>query len=208
MRRAALVAVALAGTGCLVAGVGLRTVWLPDEEVRAVASLAADVPVAITAPGVLEALPGPVTVRATAAGGGPVLLAVGRQGDVQAWVGDAPQAVVTGFGTETSLVVEVLAGGPAQPPRPDPAGSDLWVQRDVGAGTAALEYRPGPGAFLLLVAADGAANVPGTLTLTWSREVGAPWSLPLLLAGLVLVVIAVAAGSTRPARAEPAARPS
>ena len=190
----------LAGVGlvALLVGVGLRTIWLPDDEVVATAALG-DAPglVATTAPGLLEARPGPVTVRAEAADGGPVLLAVGRQGDVEAYAEGLDGTTLTGFDENDYSVVATsrVDGEPpaeGQPALENPAESDLWVQTESGSGSATLTYEPPPGRWLLLAAGDGTTPAPSTLTITWPQEVRTPWSTPLIVLGAVLLLAALA----------------
>jgi len=189
VRRLLVVLLALLGVAALAVGVGLRTVWLPEDVVRAALSVDEAVPLLVTAPGVLEARPGPVTVEASSDGDTPLLLAVGREHDVEAWVGDAAHTTVTGFAGDAALTSETTEG---EVEVPDPAGSDLWVQTVAGEGTVTLEYEAPDGRFLLLAAADGATPAPGQLTLTWPREVTTPWSLPLTVLGALLLLAALA----------------
>lgn len=191
----AVVLVAVCGLAALGVGVALRTVWLPPDTVTATAELDGSTPVALTAPGLPEMRPGPVTVTARAADGGPVLIARGREQDVTAWVGDAPHAVFTGLRTPTALRVEPAeaAGGPELPELPDPAGSDLWVQTESGTGEATLTWDDPQGRWLLLLAADGTRPAPERVTFTWPQEVRTPWATPLLVLGTALLVLAAIA---------------
>lgn len=193
MRRLLLVLLAgllvLGGLVALGVGIAQRTVWLPDDEVTATARISAAGPVAVTAPGVLEMRTGPVRVTAESPDGGPVLLAVGREGDVQAWVDGAAHATVTGLAAEHRLAVEPADG---EAKVPDPAASDLWVQTETGTGKAELTYDPPAGRWLLLAAGDGTTPAPAEVTMTWPREVTTPWSVPLIVAGAVLVVAGAA----------------
>src|SRR5690625_1404868 len=78
-----------------------------------------DVPVLITEPGVLDAVDPRVTVRATAQDDAPVVLAVGRTAEVEAWLGDADHARVTGLSSWEELTVEVVTGTePTDPAEP------------------------------------------------------------------------------------------
>ena len=193
MRRLLVALLALVGLAALGVGIGLRTVWLPSDQVSATASLPQPGAVVTTAPGLLEARPGPVTVSARAKGGGPVLLAVGREGDVKAFVQGATGRTLTGFDAdnEQRLTSAALpAGQGTASPLPNPASSDLWVQREAGTGSACLVYEQPDGRWLLVAAGDGSSPAPDTVTLTWPRQVSTPWSLPLIVAGLVLLIVA------------------
>ena len=180
---------ALVGISAVAVGVAQRTVWLPDDAVTATATLSPEVPLAVTAPGLMEMRPGPVTVTVTAdAGDAPVMLAMGRQQDVQAWADGAAHSVVTGLSSQTRLSVETVEG---ETEVPDPGtSSDLWLSQETGIGGATFVYDPPPGAWTLIAATNGAVPGPTEMTFTWPREVATPWSVPLIVAGAVLVLAA------------------
>lgn len=189
VRRLLVALLAVGGIAALAGGIGLRTVWLPEDQVRATFTSDERAPLLVTAPGVLETHPGPVTVEATAPDGAPVLLAIGREGEVEAWVGEAAHTTVTGFASEQVLTGETAEG---EAEVPNPAGSDLWVQREDGEGSASLQYEYPTDSYVLLAASDGVAPAPSEVTLTWPREVTTPWSVPLIVLGALLFGGAVA----------------
>jgi hypothetical protein len=193
VRRVLVAVLAVLGLVALLVGIGLRTVWLPDDTVAASASVPEPGLVVTTAPGVLEARPGPVTVTARAQGGGPVLLAVGRERDVEAYVDGLPRATLTGFDSQnvgrlTSSAQKGETPAEGQPALADPAASDLWVQRESGTGTATLVYEQPEGRWLLLAAGSGSSPAPDAVTLTWPQEVTTPWSTPLIVLGVAMLV--------------------
>lgn len=203
----AVVLLALLGAVALGVGIAMRTVWLPDDQVTATARLDGTRPLVVSAPGLLEMRPGPVTVTATSPDDAPVLIARGREEDVQAWVGDAAHHVLTGLSGPTALEIEDAGTPPADadpadpadpdpavpdPAVPDPAGSDLWVQSESGTGEASLTWDDPQGRWLLLFAGDGTAPAPQEVSLTWPREVTTPWSTPLTVTGAVLLALASA----------------
>lgn len=190
MRRLLLPALAallaLAGLAAVAVGIAQRTIWLPDDEVTASARLSPDVPLAVTAPGVLEMREGPVTVTVTAeAPDAPVVLALGREGDVEAWVEGAAHSVIGGHTAPAQLRVETVDG---ETEVPDPGTtSDLWLEQETGIGGATYVYDPPPGGWVLLAATNGTVPGPVEMTFTWPREVSTPWSLPLIVLGAVLI---------------------
>ncbi len=149
VRRVIVALLALAGLAALVVGVGLRTVWLPDDEVTSSVDISEGGPVAITAPGVPEMRDGPVTVTATSADDGPVLLARGREADVSAWVEGARHTVVTGLESPSAFSTEVVDGETSVP---DPVTSPMWVQSETGTSSVTMTWDPPVGS---LVAARG-----------------------------------------------------
>jgi hypothetical protein len=185
VRRVLVAVLAVLGLALLLVGVGMRTVWLPDSDVAASADVS-DAPVTLTAPGVMEMRPGPVTVRVE--GEGPVNVARMREQDALAWVGDSPHVTVTGLDDERTLATETT---PGEAEVPDPAGSVMWLDGGSGDGSAELTWEDRPGRYLLVVAGDG-TTAPERLTLTWTREVSTPWAVPLVVAGGVLLAAAAA----------------
>lgn len=184
-----VVVVALAALAAIAVGIAQRTVWLPPSEVSATASIPSDVPVAITEPGVLETRDGPVTITVTTeAPEAPVVLAVGRETDVLAWVDGAEHASIGGLVAPERLGVRTVPGEQQVPP---PADSDLWIADVSGEGGATHVYDPPDGRWLLLVGGSGTDIGAAELTMTWPREVATPWSTPLVVAGTVLLAVAV-----------------
>jgi hypothetical protein len=181
----------LVGLAALVAGIGMRTVWLPDDQVTSSVDLSDGGPVAITAPGVPEMRDGPVTITATSADGGPVLLARGREADVTAWVEGAQHTIVTGLESKTALETKVVDGEASVP---DPSTSPMWLQKETGDGSATLTWDPPIGRWQLLVAGDGTTAAAETLSMTWPSEESTPWAVPLAVAGTVLLLAAAGLG--------------
>src|SRR5690606_16636926 len=68
-------------------GVASATLWRASVHVQAEAFAAGATTLLVTEPGVLELVDDTVTVRASAPAGSTVVLAVGREADVRAWVG-------------------------------------------------------------------------------------------------------------------------
>jgi hypothetical protein len=226
VRRALLAALGLvlllAGIAGAWAGEQARSSWLPDDTWTATADVDDPGLAIVTAPGVLEMRPGPVTV--TARGEGPVVLALGREEDVQAWLADAPITTVTGLTSATELSTSPAGGsaaGPAggsatdpaadptadptadataQPPAegdaaslPDPATSDLWVETVIGDQEASFVPNPPDGRWLVMAASDGTGPAPTELTLTWQRDVDVPfWAVPLVVAGILVALVGLA----------------
>lgn len=191
LRRVIVALLTLVGLAALVAGIGMRTVWLPDDEVMSSVDLSSGGPVAITAPGVPEMRDGPVTITATSADGGPVLLARGREADVTAWVEGAQHTVITGLASETELKTEVVEGEASVP---DPAASTMWQQTETGASSATLTWDPPIGRWQLLVTGDGTSVAAETLSMTWPSEVSTPLAVPLAALGVVLLLAAAGLG--------------
>ena len=220
-RRTLSVALIVLGAIAVLAAIASATVWRPTDTATLSLPARPDTPVVVSDAGVLDAVGPDVTIEATAGGDEPVVLAVGRTADVDAWVGGAAHARITGLASWEQLEVtaqeataEATEGATEEPAEPavlpDPAGSDLWVVEQSGTGSAQLEWEDREGRWSLLAATDGTAPAPD-VTLTWPVEVGTPWLVPglilgglLLIAGVALLVLGGVAARERSRRAMPA----
>ncbi|MCK6212634.1 hypothetical protein KZX45_19020 [Georgenia sp. EYE_87] len=215
-RRTISVALIVLGAIAVLAAIASATVWRPTDIATLSLPARPDTPVVVSDAGVLDAVAPDVTIEATAGGDEPVVLAVARTADVDAWVGDAAHTRITGLASWEQLEVTSAEGtagateeategateateeateategateAPAEPAAlPDPAGSDLWVVEQTGTGSAQIEWEDREGRWSLLAATDGTAPAP-EVTLTWLVEVDTPWLVPgLLLGGLLLI---------------------
>lgn len=214
VKRLIIAAVGVVGLVVIGLGVASATVWRADDILVAGTS---DGPhTLVTEPGVLELGGDPVTVKVTVPDKGQVTLAIGRDTDVEGWVGTEAYGQVTGLDSWHELAVtgvedttpepspEATASDPAAaapPPTPtptpdaeadsatatDPAGSDLWVAQSTGKGSASLEWPQQEGRWSLIAVSTG-KSAPN-LTLAWPREVTTPWLWPAVVGGLVLVLL-------------------
>lgn len=194
MRRALvplLALLAILGLAAVGTGIGLGTIWLPENTVSATADLSQAGPVAVTAPGVMELRPGPVTVIARGQGEGVVHVARIREQDALAWLRGSQHATITGLADENTLATTLTEG---EATVPDPAGSVLWTDGAQGRGEASYTWNSTSGRYLLAVAGDG-SDAPTSLTMTWPREVSTPAAVPLVVAGTITFMLAAAAAA-------------
>jgi hypothetical protein len=167
--------------------VGSATVWRPADHISASHQVGGGTTALLADPGVMEAQADSVTITIEATK--PVVVAVGRDSDVDAWVGDSPVEHLTGFiNRERFKVTEAGSGerlGAA-------AGSDLWVvSRQFDRGGELRWDRRDQGRWMLVVApaddAEGTGSLEGvSLTMTWPQVVTTPWLAPGLVLGLAL----------------------
>lgn len=179
-------ALLLLGLLTLLAGIGQKTIWAPPETFTAsVAGESGEAPLTVIDQQLRTLHGGPVRINVQ--GDGDFLLAVGRPGDVDAWVGGASHNTVTGVSDDQkSLQVEHTAG---EATAPSPAGSDLWVSTENSNGQ--LEYTwtaPADGEWSLLLAGDGTAAAPTDISMTFPNDTSTPWALPLIIAGAILLL--------------------
>lgn len=121
-RRIFAIVLVVLGLGTIGAAIASGTIWRPDDRVTLALAAAPDVPVVITAPGVLDAVDDTVDVRVVAADpSSPVVIAMGRESDVRAWVADAPHWEITGLADwETLAHTEATEGAAPGDPTDDP----------------------------------------------------------------------------------------
>lgn len=196
----------LLGALALVVGIGQRTFWAPPEIATAtVQTQLKDAPVTVIGPGIATDQNRPVDVTIEADGG--FTAALGRSGDVDAWVGKAAHNTISGIDSETMALTADHVDGEAKVP--NPRGSDLWVASQ--SADSHLVHRwtePADGDWSLLLAADGTKPAPTHVTVSWENDVSAPFSIPLIIVGALLVVFGVASllvAGRKPRDPQPAA---
>lgn len=113
-KRVITAAVGVAGLVVIGLGVASATLWRADDVL--VATTPASSHLVVTDPGVLELGGDPATISATTSGGDPVVIAVGRDTDVDGWVGTDAHAQVTGLSSWDHLAVTDVPAGPAPTP--------------------------------------------------------------------------------------------
>jgi hypothetical protein len=209
------------GLAVVASAVCSATVWRPADSVTAQFKASSGTQAVITAPGVLEAQADSVeiTVRAVT----PVVVAVGRETDVAAWLGDSPAEKITGFTSREAFAVTET--GSTEPILPA-SGSDLWVvSREFTSkeGTLRWDKRP-EGRWSLVVAPAAAPEDSGaeaavppdlegvTVTMEWPQQVSTPFLWPgvagggALAAGGLVWLVASLRGPRRERRAAEGAK--
>ncbi|WP_189337480.1 hypothetical protein [Arthrobacter sp. AFG7.2] len=190
LRLKTAVALVLLGLLTLLAGIGQRTIWAPSETFTASAPAdAAAAPLTVFDQDLRTLHGGSVTINIE--GDGNFLLAAGRPGDVDAWIGQAAHNTITGVSEdEKSLQVEHADG---EATAPNPAGSDLWVSTENASGE--LEYSwtpPADGDWTLLLASDGTQPAPASISMTFPNDTSTPWAIPLMVLGSILILAGIA----------------
>jgi len=128
-----------------------------------------------------------------------ITVVVGREADVMGWLGGLPYTEVTGLHSweQLSTAAQVSAGTDGASGLPDqPAallGNDMWLFERSGNDPLIIDISELPDdANLVLLAAANYDNHPPALTLTWPREVTAPYQWPLIGAGLATILLGAA----------------
>ncbi|HUX72256.1 MAG TPA: hypothetical protein VMV41_17225, partial [Cellulomonadaceae bacterium] len=89
-QRLTVIILGVLGAVLIALGIASATVWRPDDVLVATATADAGTTLLVTDPGVLSLAGHPVTVTASVPGSGAVVVAVGRDTDVNGWVGSSP----------------------------------------------------------------------------------------------------------------------
>lgn len=190
---AAPLLVLVIGFLALALGIAQRTIWQPPATISAEVTMDAasggqNAPLAIIEPKALNQRPGPVTV--TVQSEGPIFVAEGRSDDVDAWVGKTPHLKVETANADFSSLNASFIGGEGA--TANPAGSDLWTDERTGNGELSYEFSsPGSGDWSLLVANDGNEKAASKISLTAANDTSTPWSIPLIVVGSILILLAV-----------------
>lgn len=174
------------GAAALGLGIASATLWRPSDTLVAQARAGAGTTMIVTDPGVLDLAADDVTVRAEAPS--TVVIALGRSGDVDAWVGEDPHTRVTGLaGWHRLAAVRVgelpeetsAADVPEQTASDPPAEPLQTTPTDPAQAPESPAAAPDPAASDLWV---DEVSGDGEATLTWSRQDGR-WSVLVAATG-------------------------
>jgi hypothetical protein len=169
-------------------GIAQRTILAGPSSVTENVSVDGDAPLTLVRPAALHAHPGTESITVT--GGKTVFLAAGRQTDVRAWIGTTDYNVVDWSAKKAAFTQRSVSG--KEKSAPSPAGSDLWLQEFTGS-TELTRKINAPSDVALLVAADGKAAAPSRISITWPLDNSAPWSAPLVVGGIGVLVLGLLA---------------
>ena len=168
------------------AGIAQRTVFQgPKTESQAI-SVTGDAPYVLIDGAVLNSHDGSQTLRVQE--DGTIFAAYGRTADLEAWLTPSEYTHITEDDGEIASEAVAAKNPPAADTEPiSPIGSDLWLdefqQDDVLITPLQL-----PADMSLLVATDGVAPAPSSLSLTWPTGATTPWAGPLIVGGSILLL--------------------
>lgn len=163
------------------------------SEVTAIGSSDSSAPVTVIGHDTLASRAGTQSIEIR--GDGEFFVAVGRTEDVAAWVGDAMHNTVTldeeaETGSDLTMSLVFTESGSEQTV-PSAVGNDLWFEEHTGENELALDLVVSPG-YSLLITSDGTQSAPGEIEISWPFGGYAPMVGPLLTAGAILLVVALA----------------
>ncbi|AZS43933.1 hypothetical protein BWL13_01509 [Microbacterium oleivorans] len=170
------------------ASIAQRTILEAPETETAKIATEGSAPYVLIDGSVLASHPGAQTLRI--AGDNEVFMAYGRTQDVSAWLAPSSYEHVTLNREGAPVAKTVAASAPVEgaSPTATPEGSDLWLQEFEQDRSLATTLRL-PTDMSVLVASDGTAAAPSTMSVTWPTGATTPWAGPLLVGGIVMAVI-------------------
>jgi hypothetical protein len=169
-------------------GVAQRTLLAGPSSVTQEVTVNGDAPLTLVEPTSLHAHPGTQTV--TISGGKKVFMAAGRRTDIRAWIADTSYSVVGWSAKKAAFTQHTVTGEHRTAPSPE--GSDLWVQEYSGS-TEITRKIDAPGDVALLVAANGKSAAPSKISVTWPLDNSTPWSTPLVIGGIGVLLLGLLA---------------
>lgn len=191
---------------CVLVGLLALTVFRPPA--RSESSVQSSTDLVMTRDGVLPLVKDDVTVTATSVSGAEVTLIFGTTQDVKGWIGDAAYTEVVGLEANREALktqvhdaigagaTQAQSGSGASNLAEQLAGSDMWLARSSGEGSASLDLVDVPQArSVLAVSTAGAGDV--TLTLSWVNDQSNTPAIIAFLAALVFALIALVLFLTR-----------
>lgn len=172
--------------GLIGLGIAQRTVFAEGDRVTSEAVAKRDAPITIVDGSALNAREGRQKLEIGNALDDRVFAAYGRTGDLVAWAGDTSYNYVTYDAETKSLTTKYVRGETEE--AIDPTGSDLWIGEYSNEG--AVEFTVNlPEDVSLIVLSDGLEPAPSTLSVTWAVDNRAPWSGPILVAGVLFLLL-------------------
>lgn len=174
--------------GLIAYGIAQRTVLAKADSITASETLKTDATVTIIDSSTLRALPGRQNIQIS--GAKKIFEASGRTADVLAWVGDASYNKI-GFNREKSTLTNKLVTG-KMTKVPDPTNSDLWLDQNSGRGNTLDLTMNVPDGISLIIVSDGKNPAPSRISIRWPLDNRTPWSGPLIVGGIVLLLIGIA----------------
>ena len=164
-------------------GIAQRTILAEPDHVAATTDVSTRAAVTFIDGAVLNANDGRQKVLIS--GADTVFAAYGRTSDVLAWIGDTTYNSLE-MDAETSTLQNRLVPG-AESAVPDPHGSDLWLAEFTREKELTFIVNV-PKDISVLVVSDGTEPAPGQVSITWPVDNRTPWSGPLIVGGMLLLL--------------------
>ncbi len=164
-------------------GIAQRTILAEPDHVAATTEVSTSSAVTVIDGAVLKANEGRQKIEIS--GSDTIFAAYGRTSDVLAWIGDTSYNSLE-FDPETSTLRNVRVAGP-ESTVPDPHGSDLWLAEYTREKELTFVVNL-PESVSIIVVSDGTSPAPGQISITWPVDNRTPWSGPLIVGGMLLLL--------------------
>jgi hypothetical protein len=145
----------------LLLGVAQRTIWAAPDNFSVNLSISSEQPYVVLPAQELALMPGDPIVSSF--GGEQVFMAVGRESDVNAWIGLASHYRSVTSDDGLALGVREVVG---TSDFANPLGSDLWVSETLSEGFAEVQVPTGEN-LAVLIASDGFEAAPNRVRISW-----------------------------------------
>ncbi|MBW4033192.1 MAG: hypothetical protein HIU88_11115 [Acidobacteria bacterium] len=169
-------------------GIAQRTILAGPSSLSASVTTTGDARITLVDGATLHSFPG--TQGVMVSGASTLFVADGRTADVLAWVGTTTYNRVTFDATTQKLVSKIVSGKDTM--APSPVGSDLWDQEFTGT-TELIRRINVPETATVIIMSDGTKPAPKSLSITWPLDNSAPWSGPLIIAGIGALLLGLGA---------------
>ncbi len=186
MRLLAAIGLFFLSLGMLFVGVAERTIWSPPPSHNLSVQFDSTNPYVVIPSATLSGFSGNPTVHVS--GRSKAFVASGREGDILAWVGEAPHTEITTISKKGSSELapnSIFGSGNLA----NPKGSDLWRDSVSSNLSATLEVANNDGA-AVIIASDGLSAAPNNISINWPIVHDLTQSNFLLIAGGVVLVAA------------------
>lgn len=164
-------------------GIAQRTVLATPDHVAATTELSTTAAVSVIDGAVLNTNDG--RQKIVVSGSESIFAAYGRTADVLAWIGETTYNNI-GIDAKTSELVNDIVRG-TESEVPDPRGSDLWLG-EYSRDTELSFVTNVPEGISLVLISDGIQPAPGRVSITWPVDNRTPWSGPLIVGGMLLLL--------------------
>lgn len=167
-------------------GIAQRTILAGPKSVTSSISVDQAVPYVLIDGSVLASHEGTQTVKVQ--GAGTVFASYARTSDATAWLARSNyEAVTMKAGTVKTSLVSAPAVTTDAPAPTTPVGSDLWLQEFKQEGVIVTSLQL-PKNMSLVVASDGKAAAPTSISVTWPVHVHTPWAGPMMVLGALVLL--------------------
>lgn len=167
-------------------GVAQRTIWAEPDQVVASARVDGVAPITYIDGSVLNSLEGRQKVDVS--GEGELFAAYGRTADVLAWIGDATYNTVEFVEEDRALSLKRVNG--LEQFVPNPRGADIWLDEFSRADELSFVVNV-PEDISLVLLTDGIEPAPPQFSISWPLDNRTPWSGPLIVGGVLLLLVGI-----------------